>query len=112
MLFEEQESFFDVNVVNETRNETYRRLAELALKVGVYNGDVLELLMVSDTVGRNGEKNAGNQVTGELKRVVKAARTVGVHVSPTVVFDGVVYGEVSSGWGKAEWVDWLEKNVV
>lgn len=32
-LFERQKEFFDVNVVNESRNETYKRLANLAGEV-------------------------------------------------------------------------------
>jgi hypothetical protein len=36
---------------------------------------------------------------------------VGVHVSPTVVFDGVVVGEISSGWSGEQWEEWLGKNV-
>lgn len=37
-LFAEQTAFFDVNVVNETRNNTYKRLAKIAASVGV-DGD-------------------------------------------------------------------------
>merc|ERR1712000_438348 len=33
-LFHDQEAYFDVNIVNETRNATYRRLADLAGTVG------------------------------------------------------------------------------
>jgi protein-disulfide isomerase len=59
-LFDKQTEYFDVNVVNETRNQTYKRLASL---------------------------NSGNQVTNDLKLLIKAGRLVGVHVSPTVLFN-------------------------
>jgi hypothetical protein len=42
---------------------------------------------------------------------VKANRMTGVHVTPTVVFDGVVNNEISSGWSESQWEEWLEKNV-
>ncbi|KLU88728.1 hypothetical protein MAPG_07713 [Magnaporthiopsis poae ATCC 64411] len=76
-LFAAQKDFFDVSVVNETRNQTYRRLARLA----------------ADSAGV----------------IIKMARLVGVHVSPTVVFDGVVAAEASSGWSADEWMGWLAK---
>ena len=34
-LFDQQADFFDVNIVNETRNATYKRLAKIAASVGV-----------------------------------------------------------------------------
>lgn len=47
-LFDKQIDFFDVNVVNENRNETYERLADIAAGVGVDRKSVLELLRVPD----------------------------------------------------------------
>jgi len=110
-LFREQKSYFDVSVVNETRNATYGRLAKLAGTVGVDESKVLELLTVSDKPGADGSLNSGNGVTTDLKVVVKMARLTGVHVSPTVLFDGVVVNEISSGWTKEQWFEWLGKNV-
>ena len=66
VLMKNQKDFFDVNVVNEARNETYKRL-------------------------------------------VKMGRLVGVHVSPTVIVDGVVDNTISSGWTKEQWIEYLEK---
>jgi protein-disulfide isomerase len=103
-LFERQAQFFDDATVEESRSATYARLAKLAEEVGVQEAEVLRLLKV-------GEGNDGNQITGDFKRVVREARTRGIHVSPTVVFDGVVENAISSGWTKEEWVEWLDKNV-
>ena len=47
-LFDKQTDFFDVNVVNEGRNQTYERLANLAGEVGVDRESVLKLLLVPD----------------------------------------------------------------
>ena len=110
MLFEAQKEFFDVNVVNETRNKTYERLAKLAGKdgVGVDEKKVFELLKVPDQPSKEGSLNLGNGVTDDIKFMVKvsgwsigqsmvsellltegekAARVTGVHVSPTVLFN-------------------------
>jgi protein-disulfide isomerase len=111
-LFKRQKEFFDVNVVNETRNQTYKRLAEIAGGVGVDADEVYDLLKISDKAGDDGSLNIGNAVTNDFKVLVKMARLVGVHVSPTVIFDGVVANDISSSWTKEQWADFLTKNVV
>jgi protein-disulfide isomerase len=111
-LFAEQKDYFDVSVLNETRNQTYRRLARLAGEVdGVEEDAVYRLLEVSGTPGQDGALNVGNQVTNDLKVVTKMNRLVGIHVTPTVVFDGVVQ-DTSSSWDQGQWMEWLGKNVV
>jgi len=37
---------------------------------------------------------------------------VGVHVTPTVIFNGVVENSISSSFTKEQWEEWLEKNIV
>ncbi|KAM4067269.1 thioredoxin domain-containing protein [Hirsutella rhossiliensis] len=111
-LFDGQAGFFDVNVVNESRNQTYRRLARLAARTaGVDEGDVYALLEVPSKPGKDGALNTGNAVTNDLKLLTKMNRLVGVHVTPTVVFDGVVH-DISSGWTGDQWNEWLANNVV
>lgn len=62
-LMQRQKEFFDVSVVNETRNQTYARLAELAQDVtGVDADAVLDLLKISDKPGADGALNTGNKV--------------------------------------------------
>ncbi|TLD33968.1 hypothetical protein PspLS_01323 [Pyricularia sp. CBS 133598] len=93
-LFAAQKDYFDVNVVGESRNQTYRRLARLAAdSAGLKEDEVYGLLAISDKPGEDGSLNSGNGVTADLKVVVKMARLVGVHVSPTVILDGVVANE-------------------
>lgn len=110
-LFAAAQDFFDVNVVNETRNDTYARLAKLAGKVGADEGEVLKRLRIpSEPV--DGSYNIGNAVTNDVKTVMKMARLTGVHVSPTVILDGIVASEVSSSWEEKEWKEWLTKSIV
>ena len=73
-LFDKQTDYFDVNVVNETRNKTYERLAKLAEEVGVDSKKVYSLLEVSDKPDKDGGVNIGNQVTDDLKIVVKVCK--------------------------------------
>ncbi|KAL1843493.1 hypothetical protein VTJ49DRAFT_1364 [Mycothermus thermophilus] len=109
-LFASQTAFFDESVATEPRNATYRRLAQLAREsVGLDEDAVFALLKVPE--GGEG-KNAGNGVTADVKTIVKMARLTGVHVTPTVLLDGVVVPEIGSAWTGEQWGEWLEKVIV
>ncbi|KAL9038172.1 MAG: hypothetical protein Q9180_003291 [Flavoplaca navasiana] len=110
-LFERQKEFFDVSVVKETRNETYRRLAMLAKEVGVDEEKVYGLLEIADKPGEDGGLNSGNGVTDDVKLMVKVNRLTGVHVTPTVLFNGAVENSISSSFTGDQWKEWLERNV-
>jgi len=110
-LFEHQKEYFDVNVVNETRNATYARLAKLAKgNVSVSEEDMMKMLRISETPDEKGELNSGNGVTVDVRTITKMARRIGAHVTPTVFLNGVEVGEISSGWSKEQWEEWLRKN--
>jgi len=112
LLFQHQKEYFDVNVVNESRNETYKRLAKLAGEVeGVEEEKVLKLLVVSDKPGADGGLNIGNGVTDDVKQMVKVNRVIGAHVTPTVFFNGVEERSIGSSWTAEQWEEWLDKNV-
>ena len=99
--------------MRETRNDTYKRLAKLAGEVaGAETGTgVYKLLEVSDQPDKDGGLNGGNGVTDDVKVMVKMNRLVGVHVTPTVVVDGVVEGRIASSWDAGEWGRWLDGNM-
>jgi protein-disulfide isomerase len=80
-LFQHQTEFFDVSVVNETRNKTYARLAKIAGSVGVDEKKFLDLLTISDTPGKNGSLNSGNQVTNDIKFMIKVGTGLGHHIA-------------------------------
>jgi hypothetical protein len=35
-----------------------------------------------------------------------------VHVSPTVLWNGMEETQISSGWTSEQWTEWLEKKVI
>uniref|UniRef100_A0A093UZS3 Disulfide bond formation protein D n=1 Tax=Talaromyces marneffei PM1 TaxID=1077442 RepID=A0A093UZS3_TALMA len=109
VLFKEQKEYFDEKVVNEIRNDTYKRLAALAATVGVDEKKVYDLLVIKD--GGEGA-NKGNGVTNDIKLMVKANRVIGVHVTPTVFFDGIEEKSISSSFTSDQWDEWLRNNVV
>ncbi|KAF7864077.1 hypothetical protein EAF04_007042 [Stromatinia cepivora] len=104
-LFKQQKDFFDVNVVNETRNATYKRLAKIGGEVGIDENKMYDLLKISDKPGEDGALNSGNGVTDRLKVLVKMNRLVGIH------FNGAVENSISSSFTAEQWEEWLDKNV-
>lgn len=69
-LFKHQTEFFDVSVVNETRNKTYERLAKIAGSVGVDEQKFLGLLAIPESSSPDA-LNVGNQVTNDIKWMTK-----------------------------------------
>ncbi|KAI9934390.1 hypothetical protein MW887_000004 [Aspergillus wentii] len=111
VLFKHQKDFFDVSVVNETRNKTYERLAKVAGSIGINELEVLRLLTISEKASDDAQLNTGNGVTNDIKLMVKSNRMVGVHVSPTVYFNGIEEPGISSSFTATQWEQWLNKNV-
>ncbi|KAF7317286.1 Thioredoxin-like-fold domain-containing protein [Mycena chlorophos] len=53
-----------------------------------------------------------NEVTEEVKYTLKFSRQNSIHVSPTVLWDGLVAPEVSSSWGEKEWDTFFQAKVL
>jgi hypothetical protein len=47
----------------------------------------------------------------QVKQVIKYARKASIHVSPTVLWNGVEEGQISSGWTADQWMQWVEKKL-
>ncbi|KAK9380653.1 thioredoxin-like protein [Kockiozyma suomiensis] len=107
-LFAVSPQFYDEAVYDESRPQTYERLADLAAKsVDIDKQAMLELLAVKPAVGE--PTNAGNEISNDLKLFIRQARQTSIHVSPTVVVDGIVDNSFSSGWTVEQWLEKLEK---
>lgn len=72
-MFDGQTDYFDVNVINETRNATYKRLAKLAGSAGIDEAKIYDLLEVSDKPDKDGNTNVGNKTTDDLKQLIKVS---------------------------------------
>ncbi|KAK9703638.1 hypothetical protein K7432_010626 [Basidiobolus ranarum] len=103
-LFDVQRDYFDEACHNLSRTQIYHSLADHAASLGIDRDEFLGYLLIPDTEPRN----KGNKIHGDLKYHIKLARQNGIHVSPTVLVDGVIDSSVSSSWGYNEWKDWLE----
>ncbi|KAJ1661871.1 hypothetical protein IW140_006354 [Coemansia sp. RSA 1813] len=109
-LFENQVDYFDEATVNLTRTEIYRKLAELAIGINAVD-DRTALLQLLDIQASESPENRGNAITNDLKYHIKIARAQGIHVSPTVVLDGIRDDSVSSSWGLDQWAAWLKQKI-
>ncbi|KAK1227553.1 hypothetical protein PQX77_009462 [Marasmius sp. AFHP31] len=105
-LFKSQDEYFDIPTSNLTPIQIREKLAHLASQAGVNQSNFSDLLTLKSS------PNGGVDVTDDLKYTVKFSRQNGIHVSPTVIWDGIIAGEVSSSWGQKEWEEFLEKKVL
>jgi len=107
-LMDAQENFYDIPSSNRTPTETRAKLVELALPIiGADKKEVLTDLLTHKTT-----PNGGTAVTDELKYTIKFSRQNSIHVSPTVLWDGLVAGDISSSWGEKEWTAFLNSKVL
>ncbi|CDS13661.1 hypothetical protein LRAMOSA05835 [Lichtheimia ramosa] len=105
-LFDKQTQFFDEAVENKTRRQLVAEVADIAASVGVPADKVINLLSAGTEV-----KNGGNAVTNDLKLCIKIGRQNGIHVSPTVLFDGLQDNSVSSGWELDQWKSYFQSKL-
>ncbi|KAF7352242.1 Protein CSN12 [Mycena venus] len=92
-LFKRQGEYFDIPTSTLTPLQIREKLAALAA----------EVIPVPSHAARN---------FADLLYTIKFSRQNGIHVSPTVLWDGLVANEISSSWGQNEWSDFLEAKVV
>lgn len=124
-MLQRQGEYYDIPTSNLSPIQIREKLASLFAETGA-SGDRVEsfkeLLKLKST------PNGGVSVTDELKytskffpteysviltnyRAVKFSRQNGVHVSPSVLWDGILANEVSSSWGEAEWTQFFAQKV-
>ncbi|KAK4685881.1 hypothetical protein P7C73_g4254, partial [Tremellales sp. Uapishka_1] len=115
-IMETQETYYNQKAAKLTIDEVRDQLVHLAIKTleeehaisgptsKVY-GDLRAKLEVTTS------PNGGNEATAGLKHTVKIGRQNGIHVTPTVLFDGLKEDSVSSSWGKDEWEKFLKEKL-
>ena len=105
LLMASRNEFTDFMCCNETRTQTSVRLAELA---GTLNGvDAKDVLLRLTPVFSETSKNGGSPSIRVLKFYVRQHRQLGIHVTPTCRINNLVC-ETSSGWGLAQWQEFLD----
>jgi hypothetical protein len=107
-LFNDQNAYFDGPVSTQTPLQVRENLAKLA--AGVIGESKVEQFRADLQLGST--PNSGIPVTNDLKYTIKYSRALGIHVSPTVLWDGIEQKQVSSSWGEKEWSEFLAQNVL
>ncbi|KAF8505868.1 hypothetical protein F5888DRAFT_1915843 [Russula emetica] len=107
-LLQRQEEYYDIPSSTLTPLQIREKLASLYAESGV-SGDQVEAF--KDLLRNKSTPNGGVSVTDELKYTIKFSRQNGVHVSPSVLWDGLLASEISSSWGETEWAKFLEQKV-
>eukprot|EP00051_Salpingoeca_urceolata_P026906 m.479215 g.479215 ORF g.479215 m.479215 type:complete len:210 (-) comp21371_c0_seq1:24-653(-) len=97
-----EEQFIDDVTYDKTRSEIYDALAVVAESVGVDKTAFREKLNLK------GKGNTGTFVTQDLKFAIKHHRTRGIHVTPTVLVNGIEAAQISSGWTEEQWDEVLQ----
>eukprot|EP00158_Paraphelidium_tribonemae_P009042 Partr_v1_DN28753_c0_g1_i4_m63126 putative Conserved hypothetical protein len=106
ILFDESSEFYDVHTVNLSRFQIVEKLAALASSNDIVPAqDLLELLRVERT--ESGAMNEGNSITDDLKYFIKFSRQNSIHISPTLMVDGLVDPSFASAWTLDEWIKYL-----
>ncbi|CAG8521643.1 3565_t:CDS:2 [Diversispora eburnea] len=108
-LFEAQKDYFDESVQNLNREQIYQSLAKLAGSIGISSDQFLSLVNIKSVDSNIKATNQGNQLTPDLKWHIKLGRQNGIHVSPTVLWDGIIDDSIQSSWTLGKWEEWLTK---
>lgn len=100
----QEELVFDCVTYDKTRSQIYEMLADAAQAVsGVDKAAVLEKVKYLGS-----SPNAGNEMGQMVKWYVKFGRKNGIHVTPTVLVNGIEEGQISSGWTLEQWSEYLD----
>lgn len=108
VLFKESEDFYDLNTKDKSRTEIVGKLADLAQQVNVDKEKVADLLTIQSP---DGALNGGSKVTNDLKSFIRVGRQNGIHVTPTVVINGLQDPSISSSWTAEQWFQKLDSTV-
>jgi hypothetical protein len=128
-LFADAPNWYDKEIYGLTRAEFYAKIAAFAAGVVVAKeegGDlketeqkILQYLIPPMQSGGNfpdeakklgaGPKDDENAVFPLTRQIVKFQRKRGVHVTPTVFFNGIEQSSISSSWTAKEWKKFLNE---
>jgi len=108
LLFQRQGEYYDIPTATLTAIQIRENLASLYAQLGVTKGEVDAF---KDLLTHKSTPNGGVDVTDALKYTIKISRQNGIHVSPSVLWDGLYKSEIESSWKETEWNEFLARNV-
>ncbi|KAF8592764.1 hypothetical protein K439DRAFT_1400808 [Ramaria rubella] len=106
-LMEKQTEFYDEPTSTLTPLQIREKLVELASH-HIAKSDVEPL---KELLKIKGTPNGGVATTEDLKYNIKYSRANSIHVSPTVLWNGLIAGDVSSSFQEPEWRSFFEQKI-
>lgn len=96
-LYDNIEVFYDSNVYDLSKRQLVDRVATLLCQVtGVSKEAIVELVQTGDPKPDGSPNNVGSKVAVDLKYLTRYGRTIGVHVTPSVVINGIHFPSIES----------------
>eukprot|EP00798_Chlamydomonas_sp_ICE-L_P027480 gene27480-4786_t len=117
-LYEVAPNYYDGEIYDLTRAQFYDKMADLAASVCTEDGKAGDVAQFKAQPGGSFPEAARalgatpeddeNGIFLLTRQIVKFQRKRGVHVTPTVIFNGIEQPQISSAWGEAEWKIFLD----
>nr|GAT52284.1 predicted protein [Mycena chlorophos] len=108
LLFAQHHEFTNMPCAELTPTQIRAKIAVLASQVLPTEN----VAAFSALLEPKADLRGSNEVTEEVKYTLKFSRQNSIHVSPTVLWDGLVASEVSSSWGEKEWDTFFQAKVL
>ncbi|WOO77885.1 uncharacterized protein LOC62_01G001440 [Vanrija pseudolonga] len=108
-----QENFFNRLVLDKTPREVTAAYVDVAVQViqkaGKLGAESVEVAKeaLTSKLAVHEKNNGGSSAFLDFKFLIREGRQNGIHVTPTALLNGLEDPAVSSGWGKAEWEQYL-----
>lgn len=114
VLFDQITMFYDNVVYDKTRHEITNMAIELFAKMeGVSSEEVEKVreLMIVKGLGEPEADNTGNKVAVDSKYFARYSRTVGVHMTPSIVINGIYMPLIESSTDSDKIVEIIKSNI-
>ncbi|TID30207.1 hypothetical protein CANINC_001214 [Pichia inconspicua] len=109
-MFENITEFYDTEVSQFTRDELIEKVLKVASEgdedESILNIDSIKSLVAISNTDR--PSNPGSGVAVDTKYFTRYARTIGVHVTPTISVNGIVISEIDSSTESARIIEILQ----
>lgn len=111
-FFDNMTQFYDTEIEDKSRRELTREVIALVGQVpGISGTDVeriTELVAVAGVKADGSANNVGNGVAKDSKYFARYARTLGVHVTPSVLVNGIYMAQIESSTAAEKIIEILE----
>ena len=93
ILFDNIKKFYDSEVIDKSRNEIVEEILQL-IPGEIISSDGIK--QIKDLLSLQGNGNIGNGVSIDNKYFTRYSRTLGIHITPTVVVNGIIQSQIES----------------